>query len=89
MLAAAGHEHLSCACVQLPAMVQAASSVTQCSATPLGTLAWSCLQLAWVYLTSIVSHKTQRSSHGGLLLLHCAVWALLGFIASCSLATPC
>ncbi|KAL4424115.1 hypothetical protein ABPG75_001416 [Micractinium tetrahymenae] len=45
--------------------------------------------LAWIYLTALLAHKAHRPASGRMLLLQCAVWALLGFIAGSSLGSPC
>lgn len=46
-------------------------------------------QLAWTYLSALLAHKAHRPAWGRMVLLQCAVWALLGFIAGSSLASPC
>lgn len=41
--------------------------------------------LAWVYLTTLLSFKANPT---GMTLMLCCVWALLGFIGGCALASP-
>ncbi|KAL4438502.1 hypothetical protein ABPG77_000150 [Micractinium sp. CCAP 211/92] len=45
--------------------------------------------LAWIYLSALLAHKAHRPAWGRMVLLQCAVWALLGFIAGSLLASPC